>query len=215
MPRSSGSSPLPDEAAWLAGRETVSAHGNQPWLLDTSDACWAILDGAVDVFAVHVDQEEGTGARHHVAQAGPDSCCAAEPTCAARTSGAGGMALLAVPSPARHRRRAHPRHEVGELLADPAERLLATSRPFGVDGDPERPPSAQAPPLRKPGGDSRQHARDQGAGDSRQRPWRAPPACASSRAPRCSCPTRPCRCTAADRLVARHRRHVAGGRRAS
>ena len=125
MPSSSGNrGPLADEAAWLAGRPTVEAHGNQPWLLDAHDACWAILDGSVDVFAVHVDPEEGTGARHHVAQAGPGQllCGGAY---LPDDSGRGGMALLAVPSPAVTV-VALTRAQVGELLADPMERLLAT-----------------------------------------------------------------------------------------
>ena len=124
MPHSSGSSPLADEGAWLAGRETVEAHGNQPWLLDSRDACWAVLDGAVDVFAVHVDPEHGTGARHHVAQAGPGQLLCGGAYLADDT-GRGGMALLAVPSPVVTVVRLT-RDEVGELLADPMERLLAT-----------------------------------------------------------------------------------------
>ncbi len=124
MPRSSGSSPLADGSSWLADRQAVEAHGNQPWLLDAPDACWAILDGAVDVFAVHVDPEEGTGARHHVAQAGPGQllCGGAY---VPDDAGSGGLTLLAVPSPVVTVVTLT-RDQVSELLGDPMERLLAT-----------------------------------------------------------------------------------------
>jgi len=123
MPRSSGSSPLSDEGAWLAGRDAVEAHGNQPWLLEAHDSCWAIISGTVDVFAVHVDAETGTGARHHVAQAGPGQLLCGGAYLPA-DSGRDGMALLAVPSPTVTVVTLT-RTEVGELLADPMERLLA------------------------------------------------------------------------------------------
>ena len=124
MPRSSGSRPLSDESAWLAGRATVEARGNEPWLLDEREACWAVVDGLVDVFAVDVASGGDTGARHHVAQAGAGQLLCGGAVLSPEP-GRAGMALLVVPSPTV---TVVPltRSEVLGLLADPAERLLAT-----------------------------------------------------------------------------------------
>ncbi len=71
MPDSSGSSPILSDERWLAGRDLVTVAGNEPWPLADEDRCWAVVEGAVDIFIVGVGEDGGTGARRHVAVAGP------------------------------------------------------------------------------------------------------------------------------------------------
>lgn len=121
MPDSSASRPEEPTGDWLVGRAVVTLRGNQPWLLADREHCWAIVGGAVDVFAVHVGADGETGARRHVAVAGPGQLLCGGAFAARDTES--GVSLLAVPS--------HTtdvvvltRDEVAAMLTDPAEQLL-------------------------------------------------------------------------------------------
>lgn len=123
MPPSSASRPPGEESSWLAGREHIEVHGNEPWLLDDRERFWAVVAGEVDVFAVRVGASGEPGARHHVAQAGPGQLLNGGGV-SPGDFGAEGMALLAVPS-GEASVAALSREEVSALLDDPEERLLA------------------------------------------------------------------------------------------
>ena len=123
MPDSSANSPLLGDDRWLAGRELVTLRGNQPWPLTDGDRCWAIVEGAVDVFSVHVGEDGEMGARRHVTVAGPGQLLSGGALAAAEDGRA--VTLLAVPSTTAGVVTLS-RAEVRELLDDPVERLLMT-----------------------------------------------------------------------------------------
>ena len=129
-----------------------------------------MLTGAVDVFAVHLDEDGSTGARHHVAQAGDGQLLTGGARLAA-TDVAPGMALLAVPSGAVTVVRLS-RDEVLALLADPMERLLAVlalsewAEAISAQLPRRRPPFASL--AATPGAEV-----NPGAGQSLHCPWRS------------------------------------------
>jgi len=113
-----------DDELWLADRPHVELGGNQPWLLDDPEQCWAVVAGTMDVFAVHVGADGEVGARHHVAQAQAGQLLTGTQVTPG-APGAAGMALLAVPAGTVSIVEITAA-EVGALLADPLERLLTT-----------------------------------------------------------------------------------------
>ena len=152
MPDSSGSSPcLGDDALARRARARRRSRGNEPWPLADEDRCWAIVEGAVDVFVVSVGdgRRDGGPAPRGAGRARPAALPAAR-----SPGGAGRRGGHAPRRPVRHRRHRHadPRARCRELLDDPVERLLMTlalsdwaetlsvALPRERDGRSRRPP---------------------------------------------------------------------------
>jgi NHLM bacteriocin system ABC transporter ATP-binding protein len=143
MPDSSGSSSVLGDDRWLADRELVTLHGNQPWPLVHEDRCWAIVEGAVDVFAVSLDDDGEAGARRHVTVSGPGQLLCGGAL--AEDDSGRAVTLLAVPSTTAGVVQLS-RADVLALMDDPVERLLMTL----ALGDWAETLSAALPEARRP-----------------------------------------------------------------
>ena len=156
MPDSSGSSPILGDDRWLADRELVTLHGNQPWPLTDEDRCWAVVEGAVDVFAVRLGEDGETGARRHVTVAGPGQLLSGGALATDEDGRA--VTLLAVPSTTagvvtlsradvralpRRPGRAPPHDARHHRLGGDAERRRCPSRDGRSAASPPRPGASQ------------------------------------------------------------------------